>query len=164
MANSNLTIKHPTFLPTGYSLECAWADNSSFALLLWNHSITSPRELQDDLLAKGTISIEGNLFNAHRDPAYYIKNRTAEITSTVKDWQPQYHSSRLTKIEGHLAAVREQCDNCGIALARLSDGSLITRNFPTPTWIIYYDGDILYRIIGNFPSTTLERIGDSLVS
>jgi hypothetical protein len=144
MFETPLQIKQPSWLPDGYGLKCANGDRFNYSLLYWNQSIISIVDLQNGRIAsKGGITIMVSLDSPDNDPAYYIKNRTAEIESIYKELKPTFQT-RLTSIEGHLAVVREQ--SLGL----------------TPTMILFYDGDLLYSVWGYHPSTVLERIANSI--
>ncbi|GEM_PF-3553451 len=139
-----LQIKQPSWLPDGYSLKCANADRLGYSLLYWNQSSISIVGWQNNkMVSKGAIAISALLDNPSTDPAYYIKNRTAELESIYKELKPTFQT-RITNISGHLAVIREQ----SLELV--------------PTMILFYDGDLLYSISGYHPSAVLERVADSL--
>jgi hypothetical protein len=153
--------KQPTNLPNGYKLACTHTDATHVQLVYWDKPVQSPDLSDEKLVSQGAIVVKVSLMNNQTDPAYRIKDRSAELNSIYKEFGPQLHP-RLTKIMNNLAVVREQCNSCGIAEAIFPDGRHIVKNFPMPTMIIFYDGDLLYILQGNFPSSGLEAIANSM--
>jgi len=161
-AGNKVQVKVPSYLPTGYNLICA--DGTEDVVLLFygdSKPIEAGKANRDDLIKNGAILVGTKLFNNETDSAYYVKDRKAEIEHLF-DGNPQL-KTRLTEINGNLAAVREMCKDCGQSILTYQNGTSIqTGGFPLPSVITYYDGDQMYRIEAYKPSQELEKIANSL--
>jgi len=155
-------LKRPEKLPDNYAFVCAQAGPYDATLLYWNQTIASDTSLQrQDMIEHGAISVSVALEDRTVDPAYDVRNKTAEILAIYKELKPE-HNPQLVMIGGNIAVVREQCDSCGVQVATFEDGKQIRNTYPLPTFIQFFDGDYVYVIEGNLPSSELIPMAQSM--
>lgn len=153
-----IQVKEPSYLPNGYNFQCA--DGSTDSLLLFygdGRSIDMEKANRNDLIANGSILIA----TRRADPQ--VTDRDYEIKHMFDNKTNPDQKTRLTDINGNLAAVREQCTDCGKGFITYENGTTVqTGSFGLPSDIIYYDGGQQYLIEANMPSEVLEKIAISI--
>src|SRR5690606_9185147 len=159
-----LTMKEPTYLPEGYQFLCAEGTLTYVILYYGSPEVLSNVDLptRNELIGNGAIFVGAQRADPEADDAYYLRDRKSAIENYFKD-QGTAVETRLTEINGNLAAVREMCDNCGQGFITHEDGRTEqVGSFPLQTVITFYDEDVLYRLEAFMPSTELEKVAQSL--
>lgn len=164
VTEGKLATKEPTYLPEGYQFLCA-DGNPTFVLLYYG----SPELLSDvnvptrnELIDNGARLVGAKRADPEADETYYLIDRKTAIENYFKD-QGQGIETRVTEINGNLAAVREMCEDCGQGFITNGDGQTEqVGSFPLQTVITFYDGDVLYRLEAFMPSMELEKVAQSL--
>lgn len=158
-----MQVKEPTYIPEDYMLVCA--DGSPEVLLLFygdGRILEREKANRNDLIDNGAILIATKRFDAETDDAYGIKDRDSEIRQMF-DGPNKQLETRLTEINGNLAAVREMCQDCGQSFITQEDGKTVQMGtYALPSIIAFYDGDQMYRLEAYQPSEELEKIANSL--
>lgn len=165
MANTQgkMDVKEPTYLPEGYHILCA--DGTPEIVLLFYgqaDSVNKEEANRVQLIEDGAILVAAKRYDAETDDAYNTRDREAEIRRAFEGVDPKVET-RLTEVNGNLAAVREMCEDCGKSFITYEDGS--TEQVGTssmPSVIEFYNGDMKYRIEAYLPSSELEKVAQSL--
>ncbi|WP_415282912.1 hypothetical protein [Candidatus Nitrososphaera sp. FF02] len=165
MANTQgkMDVKEPTYLPEGYHTLCA-DGTPEIVLLFYGQADSANKEEANrvQLIEDGAILVAAKRYDAETDDAYNTRDREAEIRRAFEGVDPKVET-RLTEINGNLAAVREMCEDCSKSFVTQEDGS--TEQMGTssmPSVIEFYDGDMKYRIEAYLLSAELEKVAQSL--
>lgn len=162
VTQGKLAMKEPTYLPEGYQFLCA-DGNPEYVLLYYGPPDAVKGEpSRNELISNGAILVGGKRFDREADEVYDIRDRQSDIENAFAGLDPKIQT-RLTEINGNLAAVREMCEDCGKGVITQEDGSTEqTSTFAIPTVIEFYDGDVKYRLEAYLPSEELEKVALSL--
>ncbi len=152
-------MKKPPYFLAGYDLQCAQASPID-ARLFYNKTKIDGNLSESKIIQQGGILISSSLSDETTDPAYHQRNITNSMIKSHEQIGPEF--SRISSINGNIALVREMCDSCGNFTANYSDGSTVSIGVPAPSWIFFYDEDVLYSIEGYIPSIDLEQIAKSM--
>ena len=159
-----LAMKEPTYLPEGYQFLCAEGTSHYVILYYGSSEVLSNVDLptRNELIDNGAIFIAAVRADPEADDAYYLIDRKSAIEKYFND-QGTAIETRITEINGNLAAVREMCEDCGQGFITYEDGQTEqTSSFPVPAVIVFYDEDVRYRLEAFMPSTELEKVARSL--
>lgn len=120
-----------------------------------------PLEPQDynrnGLIENGAILVGTRFANPQ------IIDKNAYIESMAADAANPDIKNRLTEINGNIAAVRDQCQECGKGVITWENGTTLqTGTFSIPTVIMFFDGNQEYRLEAYMPSEELEKVAKSL--
>lgn len=163
IAGDKIQVKEPTYLPAGYKPICA--DGSPDTVLLFygdGRALAGEKANRNVLLENGAVLIATKRFDKETDQAFLTRDKKAEIEHMFTGVNPDI-KSRLTKINENIAAVREQCQDCGKSFITYQNGTSIqTGTYGLSSIIVFYDWDQQYWIEAYRPSQELERIANSL--
>lgn len=162
VTQGKLAMKEPTYIPVGYQFLCA-DGNPEYVLLYYGPPDAIKGEpSRNELIDNGAILVGGKRFDREADEAYDVRDRKSDIENAFTGVDPKIET-RLTEINGNLAAVREMCEDCGKGTVTYEDGRTEeTGTFAIPTIIEFYDGDVKYRLEAHLPSVELEKVAESL--
>lgn len=162
LTQGKLAMKEPTSLPEGYQFLCA-DGNPEYVILYYGPSDAVKGEpSRNELISNGAIFVGAKRFDKEADEVYDVRDRKSDIENAFSKLDPKIQT-RLTEINGNLAAVREMCEDCGKGVVTYEDGTTEeTSTFPIPTVIEFYDGDVKYRLEAYLPSAELEKVAQSL--
>lgn len=157
-AQDGLQVKEPKYLPQGYRFVCSDV-TPGYVLMFYGDD--RPLEPQDynrnGLIENGAILVGTRFANPQ------IIDKNAYIESMAADAANPDIKNRLTEINGNIAAVRDQCQECGKGVITWENGTTLqTGTFSIPTVIMFFDGNQEYRLEAYMPSEELEKVAKSL--
>ncbi|AIF83249.1 hypothetical protein NTE_01176 [Candidatus Nitrososphaera evergladensis SR1] len=153
-----IQVKEPTYLPAEYKFVCG--DGSPDVVLMF---YGGGRPLEKSQLNRNGLIESGAVLVATKHAEPDIPDRKAEIEASFQGVNPDL-KTRITEINGNVAAVREQCQDCGKGFLTYENGTTVqTGSFGLTSIIVFYDGNQKYLLEAYMPSDELEKIAKSLV-